>query len=92
MSPIHDQSYRRYEGTRRPVGHAWRVIAADGAHSAVRKSLGLAFEGSTYPETNLIVTVRFPFEDHLEGRDSAHELEHGGDGISVLTRRELSGH
>ena len=30
MSPIHDQSYRRYQGSRQPAGHAWRVIAGAG--------------------------------------------------------------
>ena len=30
MSPIHDQTYRRYEGTRQPPGRAWTVIARDG--------------------------------------------------------------
>lgn len=30
MSPIHDQTYRRYEGTREPLGSAWSVIAMAG--------------------------------------------------------------
>ena len=30
MSPIHDQSYRRYEGPRNPLGKAWSVIAVTG--------------------------------------------------------------
>jgi ABC-type transport system involved in multi-copper enzyme maturation permease subunit len=42
MSPIHDQSYRRYEGERRPVGHAWRVIAADGIRQMLTKKAFLA--------------------------------------------------
>jgi ABC-type transport system involved in multi-copper enzyme maturation permease subunit len=43
MSPIHDQSYRRYTGTRQPVGSAWRVIAQDGIRQmlAKRAFLGL---------------------------------------------------
>ena len=28
MSPIHDQGYRRYAGTRAPHGRTWAVIAA----------------------------------------------------------------
>lgn len=28
--PIHDQGYRRYQGTRAPVGHAWLVMAKAG--------------------------------------------------------------
>jgi 2-polyprenyl-6-methoxyphenol hydroxylase-like FAD-dependent oxidoreductase len=33
------------------------VLAADGAHSAVRRSLGIAFEGKTYPERYLVLTL-----------------------------------
>ncbi len=43
------------------------VIGADGARSFVRKAMDLAFDGETYPETTLLVTTVFPFEDHLEG-------------------------
>ncbi|MBI1201205.1 MAG: NAD(P)-binding protein [Rhodopseudomonas sp.] len=43
------------------------VIGADGARSAVRRALGLAFDGQTYPETTLLVTTTFPFERHIEG-------------------------
>lgn len=43
------------------------VIGADGARSAVRRALGLAFDGHTYPETTLLVTTTFPFEQHIEG-------------------------
>jgi 2-polyprenyl-6-methoxyphenol hydroxylase-like FAD-dependent oxidoreductase len=43
------------------------VVGADGARSTVRRSMGLPFEGMTYPETTLLVTTLFPFEDHLEG-------------------------
>jgi ABC-2 type transport system permease protein len=43
MSPIHDQSYRRYAGTRLPVGRGWTVIASHGikAMLAKRAFLGL---------------------------------------------------
>lgn len=37
MSPIHDQTYRRYQGTRRPVGHAWSVIAWSGIRAMLAK-------------------------------------------------------
>ena len=43
------------------------VIAADGAQSFVRKSLNLKFEGMTYPETTILATTHFPFEEHLAG-------------------------
>jgi 3-(3-hydroxy-phenyl)propionate hydroxylase len=41
------------------------VIAADGAHSAVRRSLGVEFEGFTYPELFLIASTDFKFENVL---------------------------
>jgi hypothetical protein len=43
MSPIHDQSYRRYAGTRLPVGKSWSVIAGQGIRAmlAKRAFLGL---------------------------------------------------
>ncbi len=43
------------------------AVGADGARSLVRQSLGVPFEGETYPETTILVTTQFPFEDHLEG-------------------------
>lgn len=39
--PIHDQSYRRYGGTREPVRGAWTVIAAAGIASLLRKRIFL---------------------------------------------------
>jgi ABC-2 type transport system permease protein len=35
--PIHDQGYRRYAGTKAPVGRAWQVIARSGIRSVVVK-------------------------------------------------------
>lgn len=43
------------------------LIGADGARSVVRKSLGIAFDGDTYPETTILATTDFPFEAHLPG-------------------------
>ena len=33
MSPVHDQSYRRYPGTKLPFGRAWLVILRAGLRS-----------------------------------------------------------
>jgi 3-(3-hydroxy-phenyl)propionate hydroxylase len=41
------------------------VIAADGARSAVRRSLGIEFEGFTYPELFWIASTDYPFETAL---------------------------
>lgn len=42
------------------------LVGADGASSAIRKQLGLTFEGETFPETTILATTVFPFEQHLE--------------------------
>ena len=41
------------------------VIAADGARSAVRRSLGVEFEGFTYAELFWIASTDYPFEKTL---------------------------
>ena len=41
------------------------VVAADGAHSTLRRVLGVEFEGFTYAELFLIASTDFPFEDTL---------------------------
>lgn len=43
------------------------VIGCDGAHSVVRKALGTNLEGKTYPDSTILATTKFPFEDYLEG-------------------------
>jgi 2-polyprenyl-6-methoxyphenol hydroxylase-like FAD-dependent oxidoreductase len=52
---------------RRETLRARYAIGCDGARSAIRRSMGLRFEGLTYPETTLLVTTLFPFQQHLEG-------------------------
>ena len=42
------------------------VVAADGAGSAVRKSLGLAFDGMTYEDRYLVVSTPCELADHLD--------------------------
>ncbi len=41
------------------------VIAADGAHSVIRESLGIAFDGETYPENFLVVSTDLDLQEHL---------------------------
>ena len=49
-----------------PVSLSGRyVVAADGARSAVRRSLAVGFEGFTYPELFLIASTDFRFEERL---------------------------
>ena len=65
------------------VRGAW-LIGADGAGSVVRKALGLAFEGQTYPETTLLATTRFPFEEHLHGLSNVNYCWKAGGNFSLL--------
>lgn len=43
------------------------VVAADGARSICRKLTGMTFTGETYPETTILATTAFRFEDVLPG-------------------------
>lgn len=43
------------------------LIGADGARSVVRGQLEMSFQGRTYPETTILATTAFRFEDHLPG-------------------------
>jgi len=43
------------------------VVGADGAHSAVRRSVGIDFEGLTYPERFMVVSTTFDFATAFEG-------------------------
>jgi 2-polyprenyl-6-methoxyphenol hydroxylase-like FAD-dependent oxidoreductase len=60
------------------------VIGCDGARSIVRKSANLAFEGVTYPETTLLATTQFPFENHLEGLSNVTYCWKEGGQFSLL--------
>ena len=51
----------------RQRAHARYVVGADGAASTVRRLLALPFEGLTYPETTVLATTGFAFENHLPG-------------------------
>ena len=61
-------SATRADGTRFGVSAAY-VIGADGAHSVVRKCLGLRFDGAPYPQGFLLADCRvdWPLDhDHLK--------------------------
>jgi ABC-2 type transport system permease protein len=42
MSPVHDQSYRRYQGTRQAAGRGWLVIAGAGVRAMLASKVFLA--------------------------------------------------
>ena len=55
-----------HAGRRSTLGGAF-LLGADGASSAVRKSLGIGFPGLTYEDRFLLLSTTFPFEQHLPG-------------------------
>lgn len=59
----------RLDGTVEERRGRW-LIGADGARSEVRKALGIAFEGFTWPERFLVVSTPFDFRAVLPGLDS----------------------
>ena len=50
---------------------AW-LIGADGARSAVRRALGIVFEGFTWPERFLVVSTPFNFKSVIAGLTSVN--------------------
>jgi len=80
--PIHDQSYRRYGGTREPIGGAWAVIARHGVLTIVRKRLFLGllllawipfvvagvsvYLSANFPQMSLLSMTAQRFRDFLE--------------------------
>lgn len=83
--PIHDQSYRRYGGERRPPGAAWAVIASFGLRSllANRRFLGLLilawlpfvvrtvqiYVASNYPQAAMLRLTAETFREFLEQQE-----------------------
>jgi 3-(3-hydroxy-phenyl)propionate hydroxylase len=60
------------------------LVGADGAHSIVRQSMNLSFEGVTYPETTVLATTTFPFEEHLPGLSNVSYIWRDGGTFSLL--------
>jgi 3-(3-hydroxy-phenyl)propionate hydroxylase len=52
------------EGQSHPI-EADYMIGADGAWSATRRTLGIDFEGLTYPERFLVISTDFDYASHL---------------------------
>lgn len=50
------------------------LLGADGSNSAVRRQLGLAFDGLTYVDRYLLLSTTFPFERHLTGIRSVNYI------------------
>jgi len=65
------------------------LVGCDGARSLVRQAMGAEFEGSTYPENTILVTTRFPFEEHLEGLSGVNYIWKPGGTYSLLRLSDL---
>jgi 2-polyprenyl-6-methoxyphenol hydroxylase-like FAD-dependent oxidoreductase len=60
------------------------MIAADGSRSTVREQLNLSFAGLTYPETTILVTTDFAFEEHLPGLSNVNYVWYAEGTFSLL--------
>jgi 2-polyprenyl-6-methoxyphenol hydroxylase-like FAD-dependent oxidoreductase len=65
------------------------VIGADGANSTVRERLGLAFEGKTYPETTVLVSTTFPFQEHINGLSNVNYCWSPGGNFALLRLKDF---
>lgn len=65
------------------------VIGADGSRSVVRQAAGINFEGMTYPETTILATTTFPFQDHLPGLSNVNYVWKSGGTFSLLRLKQL---
>jgi len=77
------------DGKTEGVIEARFLIGADGARSTVRKLCDFEFEGTTYPETTILATTTFPFEDHLEGLSNVNYVWAAHGTYSLLRLKDL---
>jgi ABC-type transport system involved in multi-copper enzyme maturation permease subunit len=84
MSPVHDQSYRHYGGTRRPLGKAWGVIAGAGVRVLLSRKvfIGLLvlawlpflvrtvqiYIATMYPQVRQMMPDARTFQSFVEGQ------------------------
>lgn len=59
-----DGAVVRIAGRSEPIRADW-VVGADGASSAVRKSLAIDFDGLTYPERFLVISTTYDFREAI---------------------------
>lgn len=80
--PIHDQSYRRYGGTKEAPGRAWAVIAAAGIRTMVRRRMFLGlllfawipfivravqiYIAANYPQMSMIAPTAETFREFID--------------------------
>jgi len=69
-------------GTERIAG-SW-LIGTDGGRSTVRKSLGIEFEGETYPERFLVCGTTFDFRSAIPDLCSVHYIADADEWVTLL--------
>ena len=85
MSPIHDQSYRRYGGVRAALGRSWTVIAWAGIRNMIRKRMFIGlmifawvpfivravqiYIAANFPQAQMLAPDAKLFRDFLEQQD-----------------------
>ncbi len=83
--PIHDQSYRHFEGAKAPPGRAWLVIAKAGIMNMIRKRLflglllvswmpflvraGQIYFSTNFPQMAMLAPTAETFREFLEQQD-----------------------
>ncbi|MDO9503148.1 NAD(P)/FAD-dependent oxidoreductase [Falsiroseomonas sp.] len=50
------------------------AVGCDGARSVIRRAMGLDFAGDTYPETTILATTPFPFQEVFEGLSNVNYI------------------
>lgn len=69
-------------GTERIAG-SW-LVGTDGGRSTVRKSLGIEFEGETYPERFLVAGTTFDFKSAIPDLCSVHYIADADEWVTLL--------
>lgn len=65
------------------------LVGADGAHSAVRKAAGIAFEGSIYESRHLMITTTYDVGEHMPGLAPVTYVFDGSEPVALLTLRRV---
>lgn len=65
------------------------LIGCDGASSSIRQASGTLFEGLTYPERFLVVSTKFPFEQHFENLSWVNYVSDPEEWCVMLKTRDL---
>ena len=66
------------------------VVAADGASSAVRKSLGIEFQGSTYLTRHLMITTSYDVLAHMPELAPVTYIFDGMESMGILILKDVS--